>query len=192
MENRCKFVLRLGVNKGRYCNVEVNNNYQFCQFHRYVAFRLNNKKKTLKAAVALQPKQEDSDKSYINFPIEDYDEYEYEYNGSGCEYLSFSCSHEEEEDQADYTVKDHPVYNFAPSLPPIGDIKIEENDNEKPESINVEDLGNNLYRTKKHNYIIRAALDGTVTAIGKFDTNEQIIELTASDKTICHKLGLQT
>lgn len=119
MENLCQFVMKRGLNRGRYCGVRVNEDKQFCCYHRFVAFRLNNKKKTLTAAVALRPKQEDCDKNYWKFPIEDYEEYEY-YEDHGEKYLSFS-SYEDEEEQDDYDENPTAVDNNIP-LPPGGNI----------------------------------------------------------------------
>lgn len=105
MENMCQFVMKRGLNRGRYCGVRVNEDKQFCCYHRFVAFRLNNKK------------QEDCDKNYWDFPIENYEEYEY-YEEHGEKYLSFP-SYEDEEEQDDYDENPTMVDNNIP-LPPGG------------------------------------------------------------------------
>lgn len=120
MENNRKFVLRLGHNMGRYCDVQIDHNHQFCQFHRYIAYRLNNKKKTLKAAVALHPEREDTNTSYHRFPFENYDEYEYYEDHTDGIYLSFSSSNDENNDhQHDYITGRIPMINNTVPSPPI-------------------------------------------------------------------------
>lgn len=98
MENACKFVLMCGTNKCQNCGVSIEQTAHFCCFHRYVAFRLNNKKKVLKAAVAIRPDQKDSLNSYQYFPTDEYDEYE-KYEG---ECLSFTSSEDDVTRQHDY------------------------------------------------------------------------------------------